>query len=167
MQAENTPSTASSGDASFKSVSRRRLLHLRPVVLVVDDDRDARAIYGLYLRAKGCRVVTAPDGMAAITRAVRHRPDVIIMDLAMPRLDGWAATRRLKRRRVTAGTPIIALSAVDCARDSARAAGCDAFLAKPCLPELLWCEIRVVLHDTGSMWGEMAGTTPPRRWNAS
>jgi CheY-like chemotaxis protein len=155
MPQENAPSNERRTLLSFKSVSRRRLLHRRPVVLVVDDDKDARTIYALYLRKKGCRVLTAADGLAAIVRALRHRPDVIVMDLAMPRLDGWAATRRLRARRATAETPIIALSAVARGREGAHAAGCNAFLAKPCLPELLWCEIRVILHDAGSMWGEM------------
>lgn len=142
--------------ATLKSVRRPTTLRGRPVVLVVDDDLDARTIYGLYLRTKGCRVLTAADGEIGIAKAIRHRPDVIVMDLAMPKLDGWDATRRLKRRRTTARIPIIALSAVQMARDSARAAGCDAYLAKPCLPELLWCEIQVVLQDVGSTWAEMA-----------
>lgn len=141
--------------APFKSVTGIRVLHERPVVLVVDDDPDAQAIYKMYLRARGCRVLTASNGALGVTKAFRYRPDVIVMDLAMPKLDGWTAARRLKRRRTTARIPIIALSAVPTARGSARAAGCDAYLAKPCLPALLWCEIRVVLHDRGLMWGEM------------
>jgi len=63
----------------------------------------------------------------------------------MPRVDGWAATARLKESSWTRGKPIFALSAVDAAGDSARAAGCDAFVAKPCLPELLWWHVRPLL----------------------
>ena len=68
------------------------------------------------------------------------------MDLAMPVLDGWAATTKLKRQRSTRDIPIVALSCVEFARARARAAGCDAFLAKPCLPDLLWWEIRALLN---------------------
>jgi CheY-like chemotaxis protein len=114
-------------------------------VLVVDDDRDARSIYRAYLRAMGCRVVTACDGAAAIVKATLRRPDVIVMDLAMPVLDGWAATRHLRLQARTRHVPIIAVTAVPTARDSAHQAGCDAFLAKPCLPEMLWWEVRALL----------------------
>jgi CheY-like chemotaxis protein len=114
-------------------------------VLVVDDDRDARAIYRGYLRAMGCRVVTAGDGNAAIDRAILRRPDVIIMDLALPHMDGLSATRHLRRQKLTRRVPIIALTALPTSRESARRAGCDAFLAKPCLPELLWWEVRALL----------------------
>lgn len=115
-------------------------------VLVVDDDRDARAMYGMYLRHVGCRVHTAPDGHAAIKKANSYVPDVIVMDLAMPRLDGWTASKWLKSSPATAHIPIIALSAVPMVREDARAAGCDGFLAKPCQPDLLWWQIRALLH---------------------
>ena len=114
-------------------------------VLVVDDDRDARAMYGLYLRHVGCRVRTARDGNVAISKANSWPPDVIVMDLAMPRLDGWTASKWLKSSPSTAHIPIIALSAAAEAREEARACGCDGFLAKPCQPDLLWWEIRAVL----------------------
>ena len=118
----------------------------RPLVLVVDDDRDARTIFREYLRAMGCRVVTARDGGAAIDQATLHRPDVIVMDMAMPYMDGWTATRHLRRRKPTRHVPIIALTAVPTSRGTARDAGCDAFLAKPCLPELLWWEVQALLR---------------------
>jgi len=115
-------------------------------VLVVDDDRDARAMYRLYLMHAGCKVRTARDGHAAIAKANNWTPDVIVMDLAMPRLDGWTASRWLKSSPATAHIPIIALSAAPVAREDARAAGCDGFLAKPCQPDRLWWEIRALLH---------------------
>jgi two-component system, cell cycle response regulator DivK len=114
-------------------------------VLVVDDDRDARAMYGFYLRHVGCKVRTARDGHVAINKANSWTPDVIVMDLAMPRLDGWTASRWLKSSPATAHIPIIALSAAADSREDARAAGCDGFLAKPCQPDLLWWEIRALL----------------------
>jgi two-component system, cell cycle response regulator DivK len=114
-------------------------------VLVVDDDRDARTMYRMYLVHAGCKVRTARDGVAALEKVKRRAPDVIVMDLAMPRLDGWTASTWLKASPATAHIPIIALSAAPTAREDARACGCDGFLAKPCLPDLLWWEIRALL----------------------
>lgn len=134
----------------------------RPAVLVVDDNIDARAIYGMYLRAMGCRVYTAPDGLVAIERAMARRPDIIVLDLEMPRVDGWAAAQQLKHIEPTRHIPIVALTAVPGARESARRAGCDAFLAKPCVPELLWCEIRLMLgvEDSGPTSASRADPDP-------
>ncbi len=113
---------------------------------MVDDDLDARLIYRHYLTVMGCHVYTARDGLIGVEMAKRRKPDVIVMDLAMPRLDGWAATAELKQSPLTRAIPIIVLSAVPTSRSEARAAGCDGFLAKPCVPELLWCEIRLLLN---------------------
>jgi CheY-like chemotaxis protein len=118
----------------------------RPVVLVVDDDLDARLIYRRYLTVKGCHVYTARDGSIGVQIAKRRRPDLIVMDLAMPRLNGWAATAELKESPLTRGIPILILSAVPASPHEARAAGCAGFLAKPCLPELLWLEIQPLLR---------------------
>jgi CheY-like chemotaxis protein len=68
------------------------------------------------------------------------------MDLAMPRLNGWAATAELKQCPVTRAIPILILSAVPASPHEARAAGCAGYLAKPCLPELLWLEIQLLLN---------------------
>jgi two-component system cell cycle response regulator DivK len=119
-------------------------------VLIVDDDLDARTMYGTYLRHAGFKVRTARDGRAAIDSANRHSPDVIVMDLAMPRFDGWTASKWLKGAPATAHIPIIALSAMQMVREDARAAGCDGFLAKPCLPDLLLWEIRALLNPPPS-----------------
>ncbi len=118
----------------------------RPVVLVVDDDLDARLIYRHYLTVKGCHVYTARDGSIGVEMARRKMPDVIVMDLAMPRLDGWAATAELKQYPLTRAIPIVIVTAVPTSASEARAAGCDGLLAKPCLPELLWLEIRPLLR---------------------
>jgi len=131
--------------AAAEPTRQTRSAAWRPSVLVADDNIDARAIYGMYLRAMGCRVYTAADGAIAIERALARLPDVIVLDLEMPQVDGWAAAQQLKCFRPTRHIPIVALTAVPGARDSARRCGCDAFLAKPCLPELLWCEIRLML----------------------
>jgi two-component system, cell cycle response regulator DivK len=115
-------------------------------VLLVEDDQNLRAMYSAYLTGSGCEVRTARDGRRAIDKAHEYVPDVIVMDLAMPHLDGWTASKWLKGSPATAHIPIIALSAMSNARASARAAGCDAFLAKPCPLDLLWWEIRALLN---------------------
>lgn len=124
----------------------------KPSILIADDDIDARTMYGLYFKSMGCEVYTAADGGGAIKQAMAVHPDLIVMDLAMPHVDGWAAVERLRRSPVTRSIPIIALTAIPGARDSARLSGCDAFMSKPCLPQLLWCEVRLLLG---------LGTGPP------
>src|ERR1700704_5533692 len=123
--------------------SRRR--PAKPVVLVVDDDADARTIYAMSLRAKGCDVFTAKDGREALEKAKDLWPDVIVMDLAMPHVDGWEAIRRLNESSWTREIPIVAVSAVPYSRQTALAAGCDAYLTKPCDPQILWTQIRTPL----------------------
>src|SRR5262245_36851686 len=117
----------------------------RPVILVVDDDEDARVIYSTYLRAMGCDVFTADDGRPAVEKATDLLPDIIVMDLAMPRLDGWEAIRRLHESSWTRLIPVIAISAVPLSRQTAFEAGCDAYLTKPCEPQVLWAQIRTLL----------------------
>ena len=118
----------------------------RPLVLVVDDDLDARTIYSTYLRAMGCDVFTADDGRPAIDKAAELLPDLIVMDLAMPRLNGWDAIRRLHESSWTQLIPIIAVSAVPASRETAFEAGCDAYLTKPCEPQVLWSQVRALLR---------------------
>ena len=118
----------------------------KPVVLVVDDDFDARSIFSFYLRAVGCNVFVASDGRSALNKADELAPDVIVMDLAMPRLDGWEAIRRLRQSSWTREIPIIAVSAVPLSRETAFEAGCDVYLTKPCEPDVLWTEIRNLLQ---------------------
>jgi CheY-like chemotaxis protein len=108
-------------------------------VLIVDDFEDNRAMYAVYLTYSGYDVLEAGDGVEAVEMATRHLPDVIVMDISLPIMDGWEATRRLKADERTRNIPIIALTGHAMAGQSrdAREAGCDAFLAKPCLPEML------------------------------
>jgi len=117
----------------------------KPSILVADDDIDARTMYGMFLKSRGCEVYTASDGAGAIRQAMAVHPDLIVLDLAMPNIDGWAAAERLRRSPTTRSIPIIALTAIPGARESARLSGCDAFMSKPCLPQLLWCEVRLLL----------------------
>ncbi|HEX4566698.1 MAG TPA: response regulator [Vicinamibacterales bacterium] len=122
-----------------------------PLVLVVDDAADARALYGEYLEYLGFRVETAENGAQAIQSARREWPSIIIMDLAMPELDGWQAIKRLKSDPLTADIPIVALSAYSFGEEPKRAreAGADLCLSKPCLPSQLARVIRALLVRRG------------------
>ncbi len=119
----------------------------RPRVLLVDDYPDAREMYSEYLDFSGFEVIEAANGMEALQRAADESPDIILMDLSLPVMDGWEATRRLKSDPRTAGIPVVALTghALAGISEGARQAGCDAFVTKPCLPEDLVKEIRKVL----------------------
>jgi two-component system, cell cycle response regulator DivK len=119
----------------------------RPRVLVVDDYPDAREMYSEYLGYCGFDVVEAANGMEALQRAVETQPDIILMDLSLPVMDGWEATRRLKADARTAGIPVVALTghALAGISEGARKAGCDAFVTKPCLPQDLVEEVRKIL----------------------
>ena len=116
-------------------------------MLLVDDYPDAREMYTEYLEFSGFDVVEAGNGMEALQRAVDASPDIILMDLSLPVMDGWEATRRLKADKRTAvdsgrGADGHALAGIS---EGAKKAGCDAFVTKPCLPEDLVKEIRKVL----------------------
>jgi len=90
--------------------------------------------------------------MEALQRAADENPDIILMDLSLPVMDGWEATRRLKADKRTASIPVVALTghALAGISEGARKAGCDAFVTKPCLPEDLVKEIRKVLDGQTS-----------------
>lgn len=119
----------------------------RPRVLLVDDYPDAREMYSEYLDFAGFDVIEAANGMEALQRAADEAPDIVLMDLSLPVMDGWEATRRLKADVRTATIPVVALTghALAGISEGARQAGCDAFVTKPCLPEDLVKEIRKVL----------------------
>src|SRR5215218_9026408 len=119
----------------------------RPRVLLVDDYPDAREMYSEYLQFSGFDVVEATNGMEALKSAVDSSPDIILMDLSLPVMDGWEATRRLKADERTASIPVVALTghALAGISEGAKKAGCDAFVTKPCLPEDLVREIRRIL----------------------
>jgi|WetSurMetagenome_2_1015567.scaffolds.fasta_scaffold188254_3 two-component system, cell cycle response regulator DivK len=108
-----------------------------PLILLVDDSADARQMYATYFVAVGCQTDEACDGFVAFDHALKHRPDAIVMDLRMPRLDGWEAVRLLKNRAQTREIPIVALTGDEDVEHLklARNAGCDAVLLKPCPPE--------------------------------
>jgi two-component system, cell cycle response regulator DivK len=119
----------------------------KPLVLVVDDFADNREMYSEYLTYSGYDVIEAKNGKEALEAAQARAPDIIIMDLSLPVMDGWEATRRLKADARTRRIPVVALTGHALAGHSqgAREAGCDSFLAKPCLPDQLVAEIKRML----------------------
>ena len=118
-----------------------------PLVLVVDDSVDARVLYSVYLEQCGFRVLTAEDGEQAVQTAKEEWPAAIVMDLAMPNVDGCEAIRRLRADPMTAEIPIVAVSAYAFGRETmqARAAGADMCLAKPCLPPQVARVVRAMI----------------------
>ena len=123
---------------------------MSPLVLIVDDNIDAREMYALYLEHQGFRSAEAADGETAIEMARAQRPDVILMDATMPRMNGWDAAKRLKSDAATKAIPLIMLTAHAFAEHRQRAAevGADAFLAKPILPDALALEIRRFVKES-------------------
>jgi two-component system, cell cycle response regulator DivK len=117
------------------------------LVLVVEDYQDAREMYAAYLQFSGYEVAEATDGAQAIEKTLELMPDIILMDLALPKMDGWEATRRLKSDARTKHIPIVALTGHALAghAEGARQAGCDSFVTKPCLPDALVAEIERML----------------------
>jgi len=120
----------------------------QPLVLVVEDYPDAREMYAAYLQFSGFEVAEATNGVEAVEMAETLMPDIILMDLALPRMDGWEATRRLKGNDRTRHIPVVALTGHALAghAEGARQAGCDAFVTKPCLPDALVAEIKRLLE---------------------
>ena len=118
-----------------------------PLVLVVDDYQDAREMYAEYLTFSGFRVAEAANGVDAVRLATELSPDIILMDLSLPGMDGWEATRRIKLDERTKHIPVIALTghALPGVSTSAKDAGCDAFIIKPCLPDAVVGEVRRLL----------------------
>jgi CheY-like chemotaxis protein len=119
-----------------------------PLILLVDDFEDNRAMYAQFLTFSGFRVAEAANGQEALQKAADMLPDLVVMDLSLPVIDGWEATRRLKSDERTRGIPVLALTGHALGRHSegARDAGCDGFVTKPCLPEDLVSEIRRMLE---------------------
>ena len=111
-----------------------------PKILLVEDNEDNRDMLSRRLIRKGYDVSLANDGGEGVSQAAAERPDLILMDMSLPVLDGWEATRRIKADPATRGIPVIALTAhaMSDDRDKAVAAGCDDYDTKPVdLPRLL------------------------------
>jgi len=119
-----------------------------PLVLVVDDYADAREMYAESLLVLGYRVTEAVNGREAVDKALALKPDVILMDLSLPGMDGWEATRQLKADARTHHIPVVALTGHTSAHAAAeaRAAGCDRLLIKPALPDQVVAEVMAILR---------------------
>jgi two-component system cell cycle response regulator DivK len=124
-------------------------LCMPPLCLVVDDDRDNREGYAEYLQTQGFDALEAASGPEALDLIRARRPDVILLDLQIPGLDGWQVIEHVRADAETRDLPIIAVSACVFPADRQRAedAGCTAFLAKPCIPSDVVTEIWRVLGD--------------------
>jgi CheY-like chemotaxis protein len=115
-----------------------------PLILIADDNRDTRDMYGLYLSMLGYMVAVAADGREAVKKARTLRPDLVVMDLDMPGVDGWSAIRQLQANADTAAIPVVVLTGHDFKaylKPAALAAGAVSYLMKPCFPEQLAREV--------------------------
>jgi two-component system cell cycle response regulator DivK len=113
-------------------------------ILVVEDQEDNRQILRDLLATAGYDMIEAEDGMQAVAAASEHRPDLILMDIQLPELDGYEATRRIKANPALSAIPIIVVTsyALSGDEDKAREAGCNAYVAKPYSPRALLAKIR-------------------------
>jgi two-component system, cell cycle response regulator DivK len=112
-------------------------------VLLVEDNEDNRTVYRTILEHFGYQVLEARNGEDGVRMARQERPELILMDISIPLIDGWEATRILKADPATSEIPIIALTAHALATDRAKAheVGCDGYLAKPCEPRRVVAEV--------------------------
>jgi CheY-like chemotaxis protein len=119
-------------------------------ILIVEDVDYNRELL-VQLLEEDYRILTAADGAAGVETAARERPDLILMDLSLPVIDGWEATRRLKARPETEAIPIIALTAhaMQGDEDKARACGCDDYLTKPIDEDQLFAKLERFLGRGG------------------
>lgn len=113
-------------------------------VLLVEDNEDNLLVYRTILEHVGYRVIEARDGEQGVGCARSNLPDMILMDISIPKIDGWEATRRLKADSSTRGIPVVALTAhaLEEDREKALLAGCDGYLAKPVEPRRVVEEVQ-------------------------
>lgn len=118
-------------------------------VLIVEDNEDNLVIYSTILRHAGFQVLEARDGQAGVDAATREQPALVLMDVSIPIIDGWEATRRLKASAATTNIPIIALTAHALASDQQKAfdAGCDGYIAKPAEPRVVLAAVERYLGN--------------------
>lgn len=120
-----------------------------PLVLIVDDYRDCCEMYRTYLALRGFDVVTASSGVEALRIAADVAPDVILMDLSLPGLDGYEVTRQLKALPATRSIPVIALTAQSPSPlEQMTELGFEATIIKPCLPDTLAAEVDRIIRLT-------------------
>ena len=117
---------------------------MRHRILIVEDTEDNLRIARDLLNSAGYDLLEATDGAAGVSMATLHHPDLILMDIQLPKLDGHEATRRIRAIPELRDVPIIAITSYALSGDDvkARAAGCDAYIAKPYSPRALLAEVR-------------------------
>ena len=113
-----------------------------PTILLAEDHRDSREAMRALLEAHGYRVIEAANGREAVERALEERPDLVLMDIMMPEMDGFEATRVLRSQEGTRALPIIAVTAMDGAQRLSLQAGVNDFVAKPIDTRGLMAKIR-------------------------
>jgi len=144
-----------------------------PLILIVDDYEDARDMCSLLLQHHGFRTETATTGLEALDKAQRLMPAAILMDLSLPEMDGWEATRRLKSDARTRGIPVVAVTGHAMAghSENAREAGCDFFLTKPVLPDTLIAQVRRIVsppgHCSPGEKGAASGQARREQWRSN
>jgi two-component system cell cycle response regulator DivK len=116
-------------------------------ILVVEDTEDNRQILRDLLTAAGYELLEAVDGEAGVAMAKQHKPDLVLMDIQLPVVDGYEATRRIKSDPALKHIPIVAVTSYALSGDEekARLAGCDAYIAKPFSPRQLLGKVRELL----------------------
>ena len=116
-------------------------------ILVIEDTEDNRQIVRDLIDSVGYELIEAHDGAAGLAMASEHKPDLILMDIQMPVMDGYEATRRIKADPVLKSIPVIAVTsyALSGDEDKARAAGCDGYVAKPFSPRQMLAKVREIL----------------------
>lgn len=127
-----------------------------PKLLLVEDDELNRDMLSRRLIRRGFEVLIAGDGESAVAMAAAHLPDLILMDMSLPILDGWEATRQIRAAPGTAGIPILALTAhaMDGDRERALGAGCNDYDTKP-------VEIQRLLSKIGALLGRLEDRRAP------
>jgi two-component system cell cycle response regulator DivK len=120
------------------------------LILLVEDNEDNRIVYSTILKHFGYEVIEALNGEEGIAKARSQQPNLILMDISIPVIDGWEATQVLKHDPTTKHIPIIALTAHALASDREKAmeVGCDGYLAKPCEPRAVVAEVQRFLGRT-------------------
>ena len=136
---------------------------LKCIVLLAEDFEDTREVFAFYLRQEGFGVHDLPDGDHVLPLAIELQPDVIVLDLALPGMDGFTLIGMLRIHPLTARIPIVILSAHAYPEDEtrARAAGASAFLRKPCLPGELAAALKTVSESCGRAFATAESEQPP------
>lgn len=121
-------------------------------VLLVEDNEDNRVVYATMLKHYGYRVVETANGEDVVDIAKDQKPDLVLMDISLPGIDGWTATQRLREEEETADIPVVAVTAHALPEDRAKAeaVNCDGYLTKPCEPRRLLEEVQRIIGEASN-----------------